>query len=966
MTLLSGSLADHTPPASEGNATSGGGEEPADPLRSPDRLRNLIQSLADSLPLNLLIKDVQGRRVFANRGYCELHGYDPQSILGKTDSDLYPSSVAQRYGAEDARVLQTGEQFRDTEALQLPPSTPAEGPVRWVERVKTPIHDDVGAVVGIQVLFWDVTDRVQAEEELSLERDLLHCLMDHLPDAIYFKDRESRFLRLSRAMLEKFGLNSPAEAVGKTDADIFTREHATQALEDERRIIATGQPLVARIERETWPHRPDTWVSTTKMPLRSREGEIVGTFGISRDVTELQQAQEALRRARDAADSANRAKGDFLANVSHEIRTPLNGIIGMTELLLTTPHSEEQDEYLQATRNSADSLLSILNDVLDFSKIEEGKLDLERIALCLRDTLAATLRMLAGRAAQKGLELAVHIPPSVPDNLIGDPVRLRQVIVNLVGNAIKFTHAGEVVVKVEEMRPADAPSVPGKTETLADPAEEKFTELHFSVRDTGVGIPFEKQEAIFAAFVQADASTTREYGGTGLGLAIAAHLVRLMGGRIWVESSPGKGSTFHFTARLGRADPTTLIAPAALESLQQLSVLIVDDNKTNRIICRELVESWGMRPVTVESGPLALDELTARQQRGEPIHLVLLDVMMPHMDGFDVLESHQWRQLQVPPRVILLSSAGRSEDRQRAGELGIARCLVKPVTHSELFDAVAHALGDSSTRFRHFPTASDVPPSSIDAQCVLLAEDGLVNQQIAQRLLEKRGHSVTVVTNGAEAVNAVARRHYDIVLMDVQMPVMDGLLATKAIREAEQGSDRHVPIVAMTAHAMKGDRERCLAAGMDGYIAKPFRPDELFRAVEDPLGIESPSPPAAIGSLVATRPAYDLDTALVSVAGSRSMLADMAKIFVDQSATQLAEIVAAHHRGDLASVASAAHSLRGAAAVFGADPLCDAAWNLEQSAQQGDQATCEAIAQDLEQEVARLNTALSSLWQSPS
>ena len=403
----------------------------------------VLHSLVDLFPLNLIVKDTQGRRVFANHQYRKYHPQGYHEVLGKNDFDLFAERIAQKHYEEDQQVLTTGQVLRGREER-----VSATGKQYQIERIKGPLRDARGEIIGVAVLFWDITEKVHVEEALDLERDLMRSLMDNIPDSVYFKDQESRFLRVSRSQVEKFGLLQPEDVIGKTDADVFTAEHAEQALADEQRIMRTGEPVVGQVEKETWEDRDDTWVSTTKMPLRNSQDEIVGTFGISRDVTELKLMQQELLKARDLAEAANQAKSDFLANVSHEIRTPMNGIIGMTELLLNTDLSDEQREYQLLVQSSAEALLSLLNDILDFSKIEAGRLELERLPFKLRDSLGAMLHTLASRAVAKGVELAAHIVPDVPDDLLGDATRLRQIVVNLVGNAIKFTSEGEIVVKV--------------------------------------------------------------------------------------------------------------------------------------------------------------------------------------------------------------------------------------------------------------------------------------------------------------------------------------------------------------------------------------------------------------------------------------------------------------------------------------------------------------------------------------
>ena len=527
---------------------------------------------------------------------------------------------------------------------------------------------------------------------------------------------------------------------------------------------------------------------------------------------QLEISERDLRAAKDKAEEGTRAKSQFLANMSHEIRTPMNGVIGSADLLGDTELTPLQREYLQMITQSADSLLHLINDILDFSKIEAGQLELETAPFHLRDELADTMQAFSGRATQKGLELACHVALDVPDDLQGDRHRLRQILVNLVGNAIRFTEKGEVVLDVRVEKQGN-----------------NYVGLHFAVSDTGTGIALDKQKMIFEAFSQADASSTRRFGGTGLGLTIASQLVTLMGGRLEVESKPASGSIFHFSLPFTLAEERAPDEQTLQPSLHGLPVLIVDDNETNRRILEEMLRGWGMKPHMAESGVHALASLRRMAAMGRPYRLVLLDMLMPVMDGIAVADAIAAETAIGKPAVIMLSSAHKDDVVRRAETLGISHFLLKPVRQSELLETIFAVLGVTTDEAA---VAAQPVPEEIRPQKVLVAEDNAVNQRLVQRLLERRGHVPTIVGDGAEAVAALSNGSFDLVLMDVQMPNMDGFQATAAIREREKQTGGHIPIIAMTAHAMRGDRERCLAAGMDGYVSKPLRSDDFYAAVE--------------------------------------------------------------------------------------------------------------------------------------
>lgn len=1029
-------------------------------MSSPEQY--LLNLLLDNNPDHIYFKDLSGRFIRISKSLGTHFGVsNPADVVGKTDFDFFSDEHARQAYEDEQEIIRTGKPLIKEEKETWPSQ-----PETWVLTTKMPMRDGNGKVIGTFGISRDITVHKKMENALAREQYLLNTLLDNAPDYIYFKDAKSRFIKTSRAHAEAFGLSNAAQVIGKTDFDFFGDEHARSAFEDEQEIIRTGQPITKE-EKETWPDRPPTWVLTTKMPLRDQHGNIIGTFGISKDVTEKKQTelellhekqflsainlnspvaivvmdqrdniiscnptfenlfgyslqevigknldilvstsesyQEAvsysqqaklnslhafgerrkkdgklitveifgapvvvdgekvgavviyhdiseLDNARKTAEEANRAKSEFLANMSHEIRTPMNGVIGMLELALDTQLTSEQRDYLSTSLQSAEALLSLLNDILDFSKIEAKRLELEKIPFNLRTTVEDVAYTLAGRVQSKGLELISYIHPDLYTDILGDPARLRQILINLAGNAIKFTSQGEIVIRAEPFQEA-----------------ENSVKVRFSVSDTGIGIPLEKQAAIFDRFTQADGSTTRQYGGTGLGLTISKQLVEMMGGTIGVESQPGVGSTFWFIISYEKRPFTdTEQIPAWVQpaSIHGLHILGVDDNATNRMILSKMLTGFGCRTQTVDSGQRALDVLRAAQQQNNPFHIVLLDMQMPGMDGEKTAQLIKADPLLKDVKIIILTSMGQRGDAARLESIGCSGYLLKPVKLQTLFETLSTVVSEHPKAQPKLVTRHLVSEKIRQGLRILLVEDHPVNQKLAMILLQKAGYSVDMVEDGLQALERIKKEKYGLVLMDVQMPEMDGYDATRSIRQWE-GNDRHTPIIAMTASAMKGDRERCLEAGMDDYISKPLKPEELLAAIgkwaEQHKDISTasdttdPQTQSDVPVLVAKEEELPLNIteAIPYFLDDRELFNEICHDFLIDLPGRVSAMKTALKDGDVKEFFRHAHSLKGIAGNFRAGPLSRLALELEQMGQREELDGATDILAQVEYEVDR-------------
>lgn len=1025
--------------------------------RTEVALRNtqaLYSSLVESLPLNVFRKDLDGKFLFANQQFCQTVQKFLWELIGKTDFDLFPLNMAEKYRSDDLAVISTGEVFEAIEEHLQP-----DGRKIYVQVLKAPVKDAADNIIGIQGMFWDVSAREVAQAKLHESEARKNAIFEAALDAMILIDHGGRVIEFNPAAEKTFGY-SRQEVLGMEMSELLAHPDSRSRHKENLKRYESSQEQGSLMGRrmESPLLRKNGEVFLAEIAMQPIPMQATSSFAIMlRDITEQKRSEEALRQsnqrfrrlvdsdivgiiifnrdgliseanhaflemvgynrsqlsrneisynkltppeyralderafqelqkkgkctpwekelvcsdgsrvavligltqlddrsmtclgfvldisaqkatesqlqlAKEAADAANRAKSAFLANMSHEIRTPMNAIIGMTELVLDTSLSAGQREYLDIVQQSAESLLSILNDILDFSKIEAGKLEVSLVKFRLRDCVGGALQTLAIQAARKGLELICDIRPNVPDRLIGDSARLRQIIVNLVGNALKFTNQGEVILRVQ----------------LQEMFENRII-LHFEVQDSGIGIPLDKRETMFRAFEQGHSSMTRKYGGTGLGLAISAKLVELLDGRIWFESELGKGTTFHFTAIMRLVQQPS----GQGTELKGAPVLVVDDHPLSRQTLGELLASWGLEPTLASNAEEALEMLRVPTSPPDRYGMYLIDAVMPRVDGFQLAKTirQEFPQLQVPI-LMLLSSNNRIKDLHMCEELGIRAHVTKPVNHSELFDIIAEFIEVLNA---HDNSGGRIAPQAqlVHQSCnILLVEDSLFNQKLAVGLLEKHGHRVVVANNGLEGVEMLSEKDFDLILMDIQMPEMDGLEATRFIRENERGTGEHIPIIAMTAQAMMGDRERCLEAGMDAYLVKPIRARQLYETIDQIL--RDPEHTQALNGqepISSTASRVNISAALQAAGGDHELLGQIVDAFLDECPRLITALRTALEKEDAKGCHLAAHTLKGALRTFEAVEASRLAEEMEMSAKAGDLVNPKSKWVELEREV---------------
>ncbi|WP_425617019.1 response regulator [Anatilimnocola sp. NA78] len=883
--------------------------------QAEQRLRETIalyQSLNECLPLNVIRKDLAGAFIDCNQRFCDTLRMSREQILGKTDFDFYPESQAQKYHQDDLKVFETGESLELVEEYVGP-----NGERLYMQVLKAPVRDAEGRIAGVQGMFWDVTQRMRAEEQLRASDAKLRKLVQSSIMGVIVADFAGHVLEANDAFLAMLGYTREELDKGQLRWDQLTPPEFRAG---DERAMAT---LLEHEDCPSWEkeffhkagHRVPVLIGVTMLSHAKQE-----CICFALDITSQKQTERDLKLAKELADQASRAKSQFLANMSHEVRTPMNAVIGLTELVLNTPLESQQREYLQLVLQSGEGLLSVINDVLDFSKVESGHVQLDLQPTNLRECLGDALKSLAVRAHGKQLELLLDIAPDVPDWFSTDRGRLRQIVNNLVSNAIKFTYSGEVVVSVR------------RGTSLANPSDETVP-ISFCVADTGIGIAAEKQKLIFEPFEQADASTTRHFGGTGLGLTIVQRLVELLDGRITIESELGKGSKFMFTLQLEPCEALPQVAPR-IGGLEGARVLVVDHHPTSRRILHDTLESWRMEPIMFDNAAQASRKLLEESNGHPACDVVVTDLRPEDGNAWSLVEQLRANPSTASLPVILLLSHESSEIAPQCQRLEVKQRLFKPIKQSELFDALAAAMNVEVSSLVEPVVAPHVEaPATVAVRSlrILLAEDSLVNQRLAVGVLERLGHEAMIANNGHEALDLLQREKFDLALMDIQMPELDGLQTALRIREQEAKTGGHLPIVAVTAHALKGDRERCLEVGMDGYVSKPIRQKQLIDEIERVLGTAIVAPVSPAASPTTTEPVSVVDwrVALEFCNGDAALLREIAEAFLEEWPKRTTEMRRAIDDSNFDLLHRCGHTIKGSLRYFGADAPFATALELE-------------------------------------
>ena len=885
----------------------------------------LFRALNEAAPVGIASETKDGI-IFSNPAFRKMFGYSEEELAGKSLNDLLLTPEMRENGLSMDKLVSGGRVVHRTVKRKR-----KDGKEIDVEVFGAPLKLE-GKIQGFLAIYVDISKRVEAEKSIRESEELFRSLSSAAPIGIFRADREGRWVYVNQRWSEMTG-RAAESALGYGWLEAVHPEERKQT----ERLWTSAAEMGMELQDETRFLTPDgntNWVYWGSRALHGPDGSLMGFVGVIEDITKRRSAEQRLLEAKTAAESANEAKSQFLANMSHEIRTPMNGILGMTELTLETPLNGQQREYLEMVKGCAESLLEIIEDVLDFSKIETGKAELESVPFAILDCVENALQTVTVRAQQKGVELGWRVSGDLPEVVQGDPTRLRQILINLLGNAVKFTEEGEVSLGIECLN-----------------CREETAEIRFEVRDTGVGIPVESQSKIFEAFQQSDASVTRQFGGTGLGLSISARLVRLMGGEIEVESTEGKGSRFFFTIKLKTAAEGRR-GKSEQGKLPRVKILVVEEKKEDQELLIWLMTRWGLDVEVAGSAEEARGLLASQREKNENYRAVLLNQNLHGADGYEVAREIRMFAPRESTAILMMSSAPSMLEDPRAADCGIFRQLGKPLRRRALWESLRAALipGEQETRRNNEPQMEGK-----GRHCqILLVEDNIVNQKLGVRLLEKMGHQVEVANNGQEACEVLRAARFDLVLMDLQMPLMGGLEATRRIRESEEQSGRHVPIVAMTAHAAAQDEQRCLEAGMDGYVTKPIRREVLRKEIER-VAVQS-APAEGCGKSPArsacSENGWNVKELLARLEGDQDFFRELLQIFRDDSQANLLKAREALAREDLAELSRAGHTLKGMLRNLSMNAAAETAAALEMAARLGARGEAEALLEQLEHSLA--------------